>query len=50
MNKKVGEGLASAIETGENATQATKETLGVFHAQITCLIIVSDLSLFRICS
>lgn len=48
MNKKVGKGLASAIETGENATQSTKETLGVFYAQITCLINVSDLPLFRI--
>lgn len=28
VNKKVGEGLASAIETGEKATEKTKETLG----------------------
>ncbi|KAG5636563.1 hypothetical protein H0H81_007615 [Sphagnurus paluster] len=28
VNKKVGQGLASAIETGENATRATKESLG----------------------
>ncbi|KAF4605578.1 hypothetical protein EYR40_004364 [Pleurotus pulmonarius] len=28
MNKKVGEALASTIETGEKATQATKEAIG----------------------
>ncbi|KAI6045190.1 hypothetical protein EDC04DRAFT_2639007, partial [Pisolithus marmoratus] len=28
VNKKVGKGLASAIETGERATEKTKETLG----------------------
>ncbi|KAF8061020.1 hypothetical protein FPV67DRAFT_1512489 [Lyophyllum atratum] len=28
VNKNVGKKLASAIETGEKATQATKETLG----------------------
>ncbi|KAF9243757.1 hypothetical protein BU15DRAFT_71883 [Melanogaster broomeanus] len=28
VNKKVGEGLASAIETGEKATEKTKQTLG----------------------
>jgi len=28
MNKKVGRGLASAIETGEKAAEKTKETLG----------------------
>ncbi|KIJ68789.1 hypothetical protein HYDPIDRAFT_37223 [Hydnomerulius pinastri MD-312] len=28
LNKKVGQGLASAIETGEKATEKTKETLG----------------------
>ncbi|KAF8845450.1 hypothetical protein BDN67DRAFT_1007304 [Paxillus ammoniavirescens] len=28
VNKKVGAGLASAIETGERATEKTKETLG----------------------
>ncbi|KAJ6626896.1 hypothetical protein B0H10DRAFT_1997075 [Mycena sp. CBHHK59/15] len=27
VNKKLGNGLASAIKTGEQATQATKETL-----------------------
>ncbi|KAJ7770890.1 hypothetical protein DFH07DRAFT_805605 [Mycena maculata] len=27
VNKKLGKGLADAIETGEQATQATKETL-----------------------
>ena len=29
MNKSVGKGLASAIEKGEQATEATKETLGM---------------------
>lgn len=29
MNKKVGQGLASAIEKGEQATEATKENLGM---------------------
>ncbi|KAN0100941.1 hypothetical protein V8E55_000925 [Tylopilus felleus] len=35
VNKKVGEGLASAIETGEKATEKTKKTLGAAteHAQ-----------------
>lgn len=28
VNKKVGEGLATAIETGEKATETTKKTLG----------------------
>lgn len=28
VNKKVGEGLATAIETGEKATEQTKKTLG----------------------
>ncbi|KAG8831284.1 hypothetical protein FRC17_003362 [Serendipita sp. 399] len=28
VNLKVGQGLASAIETGEQATQSAKETLG----------------------
>ncbi|KAH7883951.1 hypothetical protein F5I97DRAFT_1814514, partial [Phlebopus sp. FC_14] len=28
VNKKVGKGLADAIETGERATAKTKETLG----------------------
>ncbi|KAF9040361.1 hypothetical protein BDZ89DRAFT_1109876 [Hymenopellis radicata] len=28
VNKKLGKGLASALETGEQATKATKETLG----------------------
>ncbi|KAG1825538.1 uncharacterized protein BJ212DRAFT_1259490 [Suillus subaureus] len=28
VNKKVGQGLASAIETGEKAAGKTKETLG----------------------
>lgn len=28
VNKKVGQGLASAIEAGERATEKTKETLG----------------------
>ncbi|KAF9229702.1 hypothetical protein BS17DRAFT_805312 [Gyrodon lividus] len=28
VNKKVGQGLASAIETGEKATEKTEETLG----------------------
>ena len=28
VNKKVGQGLASAIETGEQATKATKEAVG----------------------
>jgi len=28
VNKKVGKGLASAIETGEKAAHSTKETLG----------------------
>jgi hypothetical protein len=31
MNKKVGKGLASAIETGEKATQTTKETIGTLQ-------------------
>ncbi|KAF9458746.1 hypothetical protein BDZ94DRAFT_70699 [Collybia nuda] len=31
VNRKVGKGLASAIETGENATQVTKEKLGLHH-------------------
>ncbi|KAI0311451.1 hypothetical protein OF83DRAFT_758145 [Amylostereum chailletii] len=31
VNKKVGKGLASALETGEKATEKTKETLGA-HA------------------
>ncbi|RDX56303.1 hypothetical protein OH76DRAFT_1468631 [Lentinus brumalis] len=29
VNKKVGQGLASVIEKGEKATEATKENLGV---------------------
>ncbi|KAI0719133.1 hypothetical protein C8T65DRAFT_569568 [Cerioporus squamosus] len=29
VNKKVGKGLASAIEKGEQATEATKENLGI---------------------
>lgn len=29
VNKKVGKGLASAIETGEEVTQKTKEVSGV---------------------
>lgn len=28
VNKKVGEGLATAIETGEKVTEKTKKTLG----------------------
>lgn len=28
VNKKVGRGLASAIETGEQVTEKTKQTLG----------------------
>ncbi|KAI6133388.1 hypothetical protein EDD16DRAFT_1531561, partial [Pisolithus croceorrhizus] len=28
VNKKVGKGLASAIEAGERATEKTKETIG----------------------
>jgi len=28
VNKKVGQGLASAIDSGENVAQATKETVG----------------------
>ncbi|GJJ13936.1 hypothetical protein Clacol_008193 [Clathrus columnatus] len=28
LNKKVGQGLASAIETGEKATEKTKEVMG----------------------
>lgn len=28
MNKKVGKGLASAIESGEEAAHKTKETVG----------------------
>jgi len=41
VNKKVGKGLASAIETGEKATQATKETLGTLKNSVgllNCLI------------
>lgn len=30
VNKKVGQTLASAIEKGEEATEKTKETLGVY--------------------
>lgn len=30
VNKKVGQGLASAIETGEQATEATKEAVGEY--------------------
>ncbi|KAF8139903.1 hypothetical protein EV363DRAFT_315930 [Boletus edulis] len=33
VNKKVGEGLATAIETGETATERTKETLATKHAK-----------------
>lgn len=29
VNKSVGRGLASAIETGEHVTEVTKETLGM---------------------
>lgn len=29
VNLKVGKGLASALETGQKATEATKETLGM---------------------
>ncbi|KAG1757978.1 hypothetical protein EDB19DRAFT_78732 [Suillus lakei] len=32
VNKKVGQGLASAIETGEKAAEKTKETLGATTA------------------
>lgn len=28
LNKKVGQGLASAIETGEKATEKTKDVMG----------------------
>lgn len=28
MNKKVGEGLATAIDKGEQVTEATKQTVG----------------------
>jgi hypothetical protein len=34
VNKKVGKGLASAIETGEKATKATKDTLGTFQIRL----------------
>lgn len=36
VNKKVGEGLATAIETGEKATEKTKKTLGKQNSQIPC--------------
>lgn len=36
MNKKVGKGLASAIEKGEEATGATKETIGMQSWSIFC--------------
>lgn len=30
VNKKVGKGLASAIDAGEKAAEKTKETLGIY--------------------
>ncbi|RPD81592.1 hypothetical protein L226DRAFT_606879 [Lentinus tigrinus ALCF2SS1-7] len=34
VNKKVGKGLASAIEKGEKATEATKENIGVAKEKV----------------
>lgn len=41
VNKKVGEGLASGIETGEKATEKTKKTLGKRNSRISVVVVVT---------
>ena len=40
VNKKVGEGLATAIETGEKATEKTKKTLGKQNQNLWIPIVI----------
>lgn len=35
VNKKLGKGLASAIEKGESTTKATKETVSEYSKDVT---------------
>jgi hypothetical protein len=38
VNIRVGQGLASAIDTGEKVTHATKERLGEFLTFLSALV------------